>query len=129
MPMSTISAISAPKTISRGSRSVRDQMRVARDRSASTVAGCVSERVSAATCIVSAARPGQADARVEIRVGNVDNEVGEQEQEHRQKHDGLDGRVISGAQRLESQTTDAGPRKDKLDDEGAFENGAKLEAQ
>src|SRR5919199_6078181 len=126
-PMSTMSAISPPKIIKRGSRRVRAHTRFARDRSASAVAGCVS--VSAAACIVSAARPGQADARVEIRVGDVDDQVGEQEQEHRQEHDGLDGRVIAGAQRLESQTTDAGPRKDKLDDEGAFENGAKLEAQ
>src|SRR5712691_10230361 len=127
--MSTITAITPPKIISRGSRRVRDQIRFARDRSASVIGDCVRARVSAATCIGSVARSAEAYARIEVRVGNIDDQVGEQEQKDRQKHNGLHRRIITRAQSLKSKPTDSWPREDEFDDECAFEDRPELESE
>ena len=66
-------------------------------------------------------------ARVEVGVGDVDEEVGDDEDDRDQHHDALHHREVAGGDRLQREEADAGPVEDQLDDEGAAEDEADLQ--
>src|SRR4030067_827865 len=71
----------------------------------------------------------EADARVEPRHREVGQEVGEHDQEREQHHRALDDRVVVGVDRLHGERGDAGPREDRLRDDGAPEQAPELHAE
>src|SRR5262249_30232024 len=68
------------------------------------------------------------DAGVEHRVDHVDDEVDEDEADRRDEDSALDHREIAAVDRVERQLPNPGPVEDELDDVGAGEDEARLEA-
>src|SRR5262245_26640370 len=68
------------------------------------------------------------DAGVEHRVDHVDDEVDEDEADRRDEDSSLDHGEIAAIDRVECQLPDPGPVEDELDDVGAGEDEARLEA-
>src|SRR5579859_307403 len=130
-PINTITRMTTPKMISRGSRSPVARARRATERSTPAVATArVRGGCSATTCTSSlTAASAVADARIEVRVGDVDNQVRGQEHEHRQQHHRLDRGVVARAKGLDRQTANARPGKHGFDDERAFQDCPHLQTQ
>ena len=69
------------------------------------------------------------DARIEPGIGQVDEKVGQHEEEHDDQHAGLHDGIVARVDGVVDQRADAGPREDDLGEDRAAEQAADAEAE
>src|SRR5581483_7406464 len=76
-----------------------------------------------------AARSGVADEWVEVAVGEIDDQVDQQEAHREDQHDPLQHRIVALRDRVEGVETKTRKAEDRLDDHRAAENQPELDAE
>ena len=73
--------------------------------------------------------PGSAHARIEQHVGDIDDDVGDDDEQPAEQHDADDDRPVLVVDRLHRQRADALQAVDLLDDDGAAEQQRDIGAE
>src|SRR6266511_2529768 len=118
-----VSATSRPTTASGMRRKRVRSSRRRRARGLSSSAGAVSTKL-----IASGGPTRDADARVQVRVEQVDGQVDDDVPGRRDEDDALEQRVVALVDRVDRQPPESGDAEDLLGDDGAGDQCAELQS-